>query len=43
MTDKEAQLLADFAEILEIPIVKVISRIAQFLRFEKEILIDVEL
>lgn len=43
MTDKESLLLADIAKILSIPTSKVISRIAQFLRFEKEVLVDVDL
>ncbi len=43
MTEKESQLLADIAKILSISTSSVINRIAQFLTFEKEILVDVQL
>jgi tellurite resistance protein len=43
MTDKESVLLADVAELLSLPLDKVISRIAQFIRFEKEVLVDVHM
>ncbi len=40
MTDKEAKFLADVADILLISTDKVICRIAQFLRFENDVLVD---
>ncbi len=40
MTDKEAKLLADVADILVISTDKVIGRIAQFLRFENDVVVD---
>ena len=43
MTEHESELLADVAELLSIPFHKVISRISQFIRFEKEILVDVQM
>jgi len=43
MTENESVLLADVAELLSIPFDKVISRISQFIRFEKEILVDVQI
>jgi hypothetical protein len=41
LTHRESMLLADVAEVLRIPFDKIISRIAQFLSLEKEILVDV--
>ena len=43
MTENESVLLADVAELLSIPFHKVISRISQFIRFEKEVLVDVQM
>jgi hypothetical protein len=42
MTDSEIKILADISDILAIPTVKLISRISQFLKFEKEVLVDIE-
>jgi len=43
MTDKEAKLLADVADILVISTDKVIGRIAQFLRFENDVVVDLSM
>ncbi len=43
MTENESVLLADVAELLSIPLHKVISRISQFICFEKEILVDIQI
>ena len=43
MTENESVLLADVAELLSIPFHKVISRISQFIRFEKEVLVDLQM
>lgn len=42
MTEKESKLLADICDILNIPVHKLISRISQFISFEREVLVDVE-